>query len=177
MFCVTELLDGEKIVKPSANKKRRNMKWLVLIIFVLTGCQQRATELSEGSFNIYNLTPDGNYFVHTVLDLASDTVLNGRTVTGKLYLSGDSIFRSIALTHGLNYSKTFYRYSDYESESVKIGSGTDTVDFEMRVYEPDLSDGEFKVRRESVGVNATFQNRTMSYDTVFVLTYYVTVTK
>ncbi|MEQ8414236.1 MAG: hypothetical protein RIB71_07205 [Imperialibacter sp.] len=152
------------------------MKWLVLLIFVLTSCQ-RTTELSDGPFNIYNLAPPIDYFLFTRIDLDTDTINNGRPVTGKLYLLGDSIFKSIALTHRLNYSKTFYYYSDYESMSLKIGSGVDTVDFEMRVYEPDLSEGEFKVRHESVGITASFSNRTNSYDTTFILAYDITVTK
>jgi len=152
------------------------MKWLVLLIFVLTSCQ-RTTELSDGPFNIYNLAPPIDYLIQTKIDLDADTVKNGRPVTGKLYLLGDSIFKSIALTHRLNYSKSFYYNSDYESMSLKIGSGIDTVDFEMRVYEPDLSEGEFKIRQESVGVRASFSNRTNSYDTTFILIYEVTITK
>lgn len=152
------------------------MKWLVLLIFVLISCQ-RTTELSDGPFNIYNLAPPIDNLVRTKIDLDADTVNNGRLVTGKLYLLGDSIFKSIAITHRLNYSKTFYYYSDYESKSVKIGQGIDTVDFEMRVYEPDLSDGEFKRRRESVCITASFSNRTNSYDTTFVLAYDITITK
>jgi hypothetical protein len=145
------------------------MKWLIPLILVFASCEQK-TELSEGSIDIYHLVPLGDAAIWATVELDSDTIRNGGILTGKLYLQGDDAFKKVSADNGFNYRKKFYHYSDYYRQSLKIGSDMDTVDIEMRVYEPNLSKGSYAQRSESLGVMASFSNKTDSYDTAFILT-------